>query len=61
MSNSNFSGAHIRNRAGIRLEIIQEQDSYHVYSGDCIIATFHTLDEAVSFARNYGTDSQHNG
>lgn len=61
MTDPIFSVCRICNRAGIQLEIIEKQDEFPVYIGCDVISTFHTLDEAVSFARSYRSDSRHNG
>lgn len=56
MKDPTFGGCLIRNRAGILIDIIPNKDQYQAYLGDDIIGTFHTLEDAVSFGRNYGTD-----
>ena len=54
MNDPTFSMAHIHNRAGITLDIIEKQGKYPIYLGDDMITIFLTLQEAISFARNYG-------
>lgn len=60
MNEPKFSAAHIRNRAGFDLKIIEKQDQYPIYIGDDLIGIARTLDEAISFARTYDIDSRPN-
>ena len=60
MNDPTFSMAHIRNKAGITLDIIEKQGKYPVYLGNDMITIFRTLQEAVSFAKSYDNHPEHN-
>lgn len=60
MNDPIFSQCLLHNRAGFDLRIIEKQDQYPIYKGDDLIGIARTLDEAISFARNYRNNVSNN-